>query len=151
DRIMMVAAEQPAGLDHCIGDRAAYLVEHQPLDRAELCTVAPVDGGVLDAIAGNQAMVHGLLPRLFACSGPDHSTNEPRMRGHRAAPRSFAGPHAAPWASAAVPRDDAYWSLGRNCTGAGGRALARRDAGGVSGLRVRAGGGAAAGGWPSAW
>src|SRR5215470_7450504 len=32
--------------------------------------------------------------------------------------------------------DDAYWSLGRNCTGAGGRALACGDAGVVTGLRV---------------
>src|SRR6516164_6381053 len=47
-----------------------------------------------------------------------------------AAPRSFAKPHAAPCA------DDAYWLSGRNCTGAGGRALACGDAGVVTGLRV---------------
>jgi hypothetical protein len=59
---MVVAAEQPSGLDHRIGNRSGHLVEHQPLDRAEPCTVSPANGDVLYAITGNQGMIHGILP-----------------------------------------------------------------------------------------
>src|SRR5689334_21006668 len=70
---MMVGAEQPARLDHRIGDRPAGLFQHQPFDRAKLRAVAPVDGDVLHAIAGNQG-VHGVLP--VSRSAAHHSTNE---------------------------------------------------------------------------
>ena len=47
---MMVAAEQPSGLDDGVGYRSACLVEHQAFDRPELCAVVAVDAHVLDAI-----------------------------------------------------------------------------------------------------
>jgi hypothetical protein len=65
NRIMVVAAEQPAGFYHRVGNHSAHLIEHQSLDRAELCAVAPVDGDVLHAITRNHCMMHGVLPVLF--------------------------------------------------------------------------------------
>jgi hypothetical protein len=52
NRIMVVAAEQPARFDHRVGNHSAHLIEHQSLDRAELCAVAPVDGDVLTRSLG---------------------------------------------------------------------------------------------------
>src|SRR5579871_5384002 len=61
-RIMMMAAEQSAGPDHRIGDPPALLVEHQPFDDAEPCTVASVDADIFHAITGDHGMRHGILP-----------------------------------------------------------------------------------------
>src|SRR5581483_344695 len=63
-RIMTMAAEQSAGPDHRIGDPPALLVEHQPLDDAELCTVASVDADIFHAITGDHGMRHGSLPGI---------------------------------------------------------------------------------------
>src|ERR1700716_1186126 len=59
---MVVGGEQAAGLYHGVGNCSAHLFEHQPLDRTELCAVQPKDARVLDAIAGHQGMMHGVLP-----------------------------------------------------------------------------------------
>jgi hypothetical protein len=57
----MLHGEQTAALDHRVGDHPRHLVEHQPLDGAELLVVATVDGRSLHAVAGNQAVRHGDL------------------------------------------------------------------------------------------
>src|SRR4029079_6036594 len=76
DRTMMVAAEQPSGLDDGVGYRSAGLVEHQAFDRAEPCAVAAVDAHVLDAVTGHQGMRHGVLP-VFPLFGRHPSIASP--------------------------------------------------------------------------
>jgi len=77
NRIMVVAAEQPACFEHRVGNRSAHLIEHQSLDRAELCAVAPVDSDMLHAITRNHCMMHGVL------SVSHHSMKERSTRGRR--------------------------------------------------------------------
>src|SRR6185295_16700802 len=100
---MMVAAEQPSGLDDGVSHSSACLVEHQAFDRAELCAVAAVDAHVLNAITGHQGMRHGVLP-VFLSFPRHYSTNAPGMRAsdRRGAPRAVGFPVSSANAATAL-------------------------------------------------
>src|SRR5215471_3724609 len=62
--VVPLHGQKPAGMHHRVGDLSAHLVEHQPLDRADLLAVAAVYGGAFHMVAGDQGVCHGDLPCL---------------------------------------------------------------------------------------
>jgi hypothetical protein len=62
--LLLAQAQEAAERHHGIGNPAADLLDHQPLDRADLVAIRIVDGRALDPIALDQRLTERLGRKL---------------------------------------------------------------------------------------